>query len=169
MKWFDGELTGETISGIHFLLCLNRFQVVIKTLLICPFLFLLLSEEINISVSAAAGEDQNVNQIYFPLILQPDLFDRTGMPIWVDESTYLDFEVALFRKTFTIKQEANDAVLKIFADTRYELYVDGEWFGRGPARFSYSHREYDIYAVDHLSAGEHTIAVLVQWDPNYRR
>ncbi|MDW7991913.1 MAG: alpha-L-rhamnosidase [Anaerolineae bacterium] len=59
--------------------------------------------------------------------------------------------------------------LSIFADTRYELWVDGIWVGRGPARFSRTYREYDVYTLGELGAGDHVIAVLVQWAPNTRR
>jgi alpha-L-rhamnosidase len=47
--------------------------------------------------------------------------------------------------------------------------VDGVWVGRGPARFSRTRQEYDIYQLNALHPGVHLIAVLVQWAPNTRR
>lgn len=78
-------------------------------------------------------------------------------------------EVALFRHTFSLTAPLGNAELAVFADTRYELWLDGTWIGRGPARFSRQTHEYDIYALPALSTGEHILAALVQWSPNMRR
>jgi alpha-L-rhamnosidase len=77
--------------------------------------------------------------------------------------------VVLFRYPFHLSQIAQDPVLSIFADTRYEVWVDGRWIGRGPARFSKSLREFDFYQIDDLQPGDHVVAALVQWAPNNRR
>ncbi|MBN2004379.1 MAG: hypothetical protein JXA21_13575 [Anaerolineae bacterium] len=74
----------------------------------------------------------------------------------------------LFRRTFTTTITPS-ATLDIFADTRYELWLDGTWIGRGPARFSHARQEYDSYTLDALDAGAHTLAVLAQYAPNGRR
>lgn len=76
--------------------------------------------------------------------------------------------VLLFRRTFTTPV-ALPVTLDIFADTRYEVWLDGTWLGRGPARFSTTRQEYDSYTPDALDAGVHTLAVLVQYAPNARR
>jgi alpha-L-rhamnosidase len=78
-------------------------------------------------------------------------------------------EVNLFRRTFSIEETLKKANLQIFADTRYQVWLDGDWVGRGPARFSKLTREYDVYPLGNLGPGEHLIAVLVQWAPNNRR
>jgi len=90
-------------------------------------------------------------------------------PIWALSSPPSQSEVALFRHTFETSVPANYAELHIFADTRYELWIDGDWVGRGPARFSRTLREYDVFELGTLGTGEHLIAVLVQWAPNNRR
>ncbi|MEM7533382.1 MAG: family 78 glycoside hydrolase catalytic domain [Chloroflexota bacterium] len=89
--------------------------------------------------------------------------------IWSHNGTPANHEVVLFRRAFTLEQDVHAADLSIFADTRYEVWLDGTWLGRGPARFSRQIREYDTYDVAHLHAGYHVLAVLVQWAPEGRR
>ncbi|MFN2202943.1 MAG: hypothetical protein ACK2UO_17220, partial [Caldilineaceae bacterium] len=78
-------------------------------------------------------------------------------------------EVALFRRKFRVDKPVDDGQLHVFADTRYIAWLDGEWLGRGPARFSQSRHEYDTYSLGALPPGDHTLAMLVQWAPNGRR
>lgn len=65
--------------------------------------------------------------------------------------------------------------LHISADTRYRLYINGQWIGDGPARSFYWAQQFDTYDVgSHLKPGPNTIAVLVthygegtfQYDPS---
>ncbi len=91
------------------------------------------------------------------------------MPIWASSGIPENPQVALFRRTFELQQPVQQIELQIFADTRYEVWVDGTWVGRGPARFSSTLREYDVYSLGTLDAGSHLIAVQVQWAPNKRR
>jgi alpha-L-rhamnosidase len=106
--------------------------------------------------------------VYFPQIYIPD-------PIWQDTAIWAHnvspaaHEVALFRYKFTLNKALQDSELHLFADTRYEVWLDGNLVGRGPARFSRTLHEYDVYPLDDLSPGEHLLAVLVQWAPNLRR
>ncbi len=106
--------------------------------------------------------------VYLPLITKPDDF-VIDLPIWAHSSDPASHEVVLFRRTFILDQELQNTTLFIFADTRYEVWIDGTWVGRGPARFSRKTREYDIYQLGKLQPGVHLIAVLVQWAPNQRR
>lgn len=59
--------------------------------------------------------------------------------------------------------------MHIFADTRYEVWLDGVWVGRGPARFSKLRHEYDSLPLGTITPGEHLLAIQVQWSPNSRR
>ncbi len=103
-----------------------------------------------------------------PLTSHTDTFTQ-NYPIWAHASTPAPHEVVLFRHTFTLNERLDDAELLIFADTRYEVWVDGSWVGRGPARFSRAMKEYDVYMLGPLQPGVHLIAALVQWAPNLRR
>jgi alpha-L-rhamnosidase len=98
----------------------------------------------------------------------PETFAQTP-PIWSHNKRPVEHEIVLFRHTFDVNHPALITELQIFADTRYEVWLDGVWIGRGPARFSCTLREYDVYPLETLSPGRHLIAVLVQWAPNARR
>ena len=89
--------------------------------------------------------------------------------IWPLAEIPTGHQVALFRQRFTNDTALEQAHLHIFADTRYDIWLDGQWLGRGPARFARHYREVDIYPLDKLPPGEHLLAVRVQWAPNLRR
>lgn len=108
-------------------------------------------------------------RLFLPLVQQSDQFANRTSAIWVNNMPPPTHQVALFRKKFHVSLMAVTPVLSIFADTRYEIWVDGEWLGRGPARFSRYYREYDQYLLPNLDPGDHLVAVLVQWSPNNRR
>lgn len=91
-----------------------------------------------------------------------------GKPIWASGETGAG-AVALFRQTFNLPAGLADVQLSIIADTRYEVWLDGHWLGRGPARFSRVRQEFDNLAVGDLSPGSHLLAILVQYAPNVRR
>lgn len=73
---------------------------------------------------------------------------------------------AAFRKSFEIEKmpEIRSAVLNIFADTVYKLYVNGKFIGYGPVRFDPRYPLYDSYDLrPHLKNGANAIAVLVNF------
>jgi len=107
--------------------------------------------------------------LYLPIVSMPDQFVNRTQPIWSHLEPLSNHEVNLFRNEFDIISPAFDSKIYIFADTRYELWIDGERIGRGPARFSMLYHEYDVHSLGDLKAGTHTVAVLVQWAPNIRR
>ena len=106
--------------------------------------------------------------IFLPILLRAPPF-MGDSPIWADSRLPDTPEVVLFRETFTLAEPLIDPRLELFADTRYDVWIDGVWAGRGPARFSRLTREYDVYQLGALAAGPHLIAVRVQWAPNVRR
>jgi hypothetical protein len=56
-------------------------------------------------------------------------------------------------------------VLHVFAYTRYQLFVNGEYVGRGPNRFENRRPEYDSWNVrERLRPGRNVVAVLVHRD-----
>jgi len=91
------------------------------------------------------------------------------VPIWPHDQPPAAHEVALFRHTFDVARSTTMPQVQLFADTRYEVWLDGRWLGRGPARFSKQTREYDVYDLEQMLPGPHLLAVLVQWAPNARR
>jgi len=144
--------------------------------------FSVLTTAAGLTISVSGHSDPEVLQVdespvtsgdgwiaYLPLIVQSDRFSSIGIPIWLNGMATSAHEVGLFRGNFSIQQEVESLELCVFADTRYEVYLDGVWLGRGPARFSSTLHEYDVYPIHNLQEGEHLIAMLVQWAPNNRR
>ena len=67
-----------------------------------------------------------------------------------------------FRKSVMLPVAPRYAILHLFADVRYLLWVNGEYVERGPARFQPSGPEYDtISLATHLKPGLNTLAILV--------
>lgn len=67
-----------------------------------------------------------------------------------------------FRKVFTVAELPPVALVHISADGRYQLFVNGHFVGRGPARCDPAFQYYDTYdIVAHLQPGPNVIAVLV--------
>ncbi len=68
----------------------------------------------------------------------------------------------LFRKTFDLPETVSHAVVDIFVDSRYILYVNGHMIGRGPARSNPYYARYDRHEVgEFLHEGANAIAILV--------
>jgi len=103
-----------------------------------------------------------------PVIAASADIDLAGEPIWATGQKG-QAAVALFRHQFAFPGGWSNVELSIMADTRYEVWLDGNWLGRGPARFSRIRQEFDAYAISGLSTGQHMLAVLVQYAPNTRR
>ncbi|NJN65827.1 MAG: alpha-L-rhamnosidase [Chloroflexaceae bacterium] len=119
---------------------------------------------------ALAHAMTETTMVHLPFVLNssPDSFSQ-NTPIWSHAEMTATHEVTLFRRGFSLDSPMAGVTLAIFADTRYEVWIDGVWVGRGPARFSQHTREYDRYALGTLQPGPHLVAVLVQWAPNFRR
>lgn len=66
-----------------------------------------------------------------------------------------------FRKSFDLTQISSPATLKLFADSRYLLWVNGHYVLRGPCRFNPKRPEYDVVDVQqYLKKGKNTLVVL---------
>jgi alpha-L-rhamnosidase len=80
--------------------------------------------------------------------------------IWADEK--LDAKAILTRRTFTLGNGFEGVLLRITASSQYQLYVNGEYVCRGPARCAPHHQSYDILDItEMLKVGENLIAVRV--------
>ncbi len=83
-----------------------------------------------------------------------------GSWLWCAAETPSRNAFVRFRRTFAYA--GGPAVLHITADSRYVLWVNGEYLGQGPVRAWPSHWHYDTYDLTpHLVSGENVIAVLV--------
>ena len=71
----------------------------------------------------------------------------------------------VFAKEVTLKAVPSIATLHLFAFTRYRLYVNGNYSGRGPGRFQNQRPEYDSRDISmYLHPGRNTLVVLVHRD-----
>src|SRR5438552_7700742 len=69
-----------------------------------------------------------------------------------------------FRRTFDLSEGVDKALVQISADSRYKLYVNGHYVGRGPARCDPIWQYYDEYDVAHiLRPGKNVVAALVHY------
>ena len=70
-----------------------------------------------------------------------------------------------FVKSFELDQVPVNAQIHIFAYTRYRLYINGRYVGRGPARYENARPEYDSRDVAaFLRPGRNVVAVLAHRD-----
>ena len=90
-----------------------------------------------------------------PAILQQALW------IWPDHVSWdLHNAYVLFRKKFKLSAVPRSAPLFITADQSYQLYINGRYVNRGPARGFQSHWPFDeVDAAPFLRRGENILAV----------
>ncbi len=82
--------------------------------------------------------------------------------VWASAPEPSGTHFVAFRKQFTLPTRPKEALLHLFADVRYLLWVNGHYVTRGPARFNPKGPEYDTIPVtEFLKAGENTIAIVV--------
>ncbi len=92
-------------------------------------------------------------------------FDWQAHWIWVDES--LDNDVLLARRNFELSQLPEKAQLWITASSQYQLYINGEYIRRGPARSAPHHQSFDVLDVRrYLKLGTNLLAVRVHHQNN---
>jgi len=88
--------------------------------------------------------------------------ERPADYIWCDEHGRGYNRYVLFRRSFELAAEPAGGRLRIFADTRYRLLVNGVVLGHGPARFFTTCPEYDTYDIGaFLRKGANSVAVMV--------
>jgi hypothetical protein len=72
---------------------------------------------------------------------------------------------SVFVKHFSLETLPTAAHIHLFAYTRYRLYVNGKYLGRGPCRFQNQHPEYDTRDIlAALHPGPNVVAILVHRD-----
>jgi len=99
--------------------------------------------------------------IWEPIEINPFQFE-SGLPFFQNRPFKNLF--TYFRKTFDQPGGVSKAVAYISADSRYRLYVNGHYVGRGPARFDPTWPYYDEYDITSLlRPGKNLIAALVHY------
>ncbi|TMM53408.1 hypothetical protein FEE95_20320 [Maribacter algarum] len=80
--------------------------------------------------------------------------------VWLNDSITSD--VLLARKTFNLSSIPETATLRITATSQYQLYINGEYVRRGPARSAPHHQSFDILNITNLlREGKNVMAVRV--------
>jgi hypothetical protein len=76
----------------------------------------------------------------------------------------VDFH-CVFAREFTVSAAPSRAVIHLFAFTRYLIYINGVYAGRGPSRYQNQRPEYDSRDIATLlRAGRNVVVVLVHRD-----
>ena len=87
-------------------------------------------------------------------------YDWEAQWIWLDEETSSD--VMLARRSFKLSDLPDQAELRITATSQYQLYINGKYVCRGPARSAPHHQSFDILDVaDLLREGKNILAIRV--------
>lgn len=84
-------------------------------------------------------------------------FANSTPPFAAEENLYV-----YFRKTLDCPDIPTQAAIYLSADARYQLFVNGQFVGRGPARCNPQWQGLDHYDIaPHMRAGRNVLAVLV--------
>lgn len=80
-----------------------------------------------------------------------------------------EYGVYCFRKTFDLEARPNTFLVKVSADNRYKLYINGHLISLGPARGDTYYWNYETVDLSpYLNYGRNTIAALVWNEAQYR-
>lgn len=86
----------------------------------------------------------------------------TAKYIWFSDKVNDRNTFGVFRKSFTLSKKPQTAELNLFADTVYQLFINGEFVDFGPVRFDPRFPQYDRYDLaPWLREGRNSIVVLV--------
>ncbi|MGE5557480.1 MAG: family 78 glycoside hydrolase catalytic domain [Bacillota bacterium] len=90
--------------------------------------------------------------------------NKTAKYIWYDQNGLGRNLYGMFRKTLELRGKVDSAVISIFADTSYQLFINGEFVEYGPVRFDPRFPLYDTHDIARfLRPGKNVIAVLVNY------
>ena len=82
--------------------------------------------------------------------------------IWTSAEPPQKAQYIAFRKRLPLDKKPSEAILHLFADSRYVLWINGKLVERGPCRFDPKGPQYDTLDVaEYLDKGDNVLAVLV--------
>ncbi|MGN6726059.1 MAG: alpha-L-rhamnosidase-related protein [Tepidisphaeraceae bacterium] len=110
-----------------------------------------------------SGPIRHVAPIRFATVHGDAIGDRLQKSfIWTTPDDVRPGVAVAFVKSIDLPSAPRKAELHLFADSRYVLWVNGQYAGRGPNRFQPNGPEYDTLDIAaHLRPGRNRIAVLV--------
>ncbi|MEM7573068.1 MAG: hypothetical protein AAF433_09215 [Bacteroidota bacterium] len=83
-----------------------------------------------------------------------------GPMVWSQAEGGQRGEYVYFRRSFRLADLPQTAELQLYADSRYALYVNGQYLGFGPVRSYHAHPYFDSYDLrPYLREGDNVIAV----------
>ncbi len=83
--------------------------------------------------------------------------------IWTHGETKKPFHVSYFRNHFELCAIPQSCQIHCFADSKYRLWVNGQYVGFGPARGDAHHPYYDTHDISgYMQAGQNVVAFAVQ-------
>jgi hypothetical protein len=87
----------------------------------------------------------------------------TGKWCWIEKHLLHPWNsYAYFRRTVDLKDVPREALVRVSADARYTLYVNGQRLHQGPARFLVAHPSYDVLDLAPLlRRGVNTLCAIV--------
>lgn len=88
--------------------------------------------------------------------------EEPGKWIWISGSDTAHNFYLYARKSFELQSKPTSATLKTSADSRYKLYVNGHYVGKGPVRSGHGYTYYDTHDIaEFLTKGKNVIAFLI--------
>jgi alpha-L-rhamnosidase len=99
--------------------------------------FIVLILTVNLLVSGCSRQQEK--KYAFPAI-------QSSM-IWTSAEFGENGGYFVFRKSFELSEPGSPAQLQLFADSRYWLWINGQYVLRGPCRFNPKRPEYDIIDI----------------------
>lgn len=120
--------------------------------LVCLLVFLALS------LSASASRSQETREARASRLGRP----WTGVWIWPSGEKAPRNSYTYFRKRLELDEGPRGVRVHLTADSRYQLWVNGSFVGRGPVRSDRRHLYYDTWDLaPYVRRGKNVVAVLV--------
>jgi hypothetical protein len=108
----------------------------------------------------AFAQIEKVEGIWYASNEEVPKYEWGAQWIWMNDT--ISSDVLLTRKNFELSSLPETASLRITGTSQYQLYVNGEYVCRGPARSAPHHQSFDILDISKvLNIGKNTIAVRV--------
>src|SRR5215831_1944355 len=86
----------------------------------------------------------------------------TAKWIWIEGEAAPKNFYLYCRRSFTVDRDALGAAVDVAADSRYKLFINGRFIGRGPARCDQRWQYYDSHnLLRYLQRGENVISAIV--------
>lgn len=92
--------------------------------------------------------ESKLGEAFFPQNQQVAKYDWQAQWIWMHED--IESHMMLARRSFELNSLPESATLGITASSIYQLYVNGTYINRGPARSVPHHQSFDLFGPKEL-------------------